>query len=321
MAKRRIAGLAALLLAATPFAADARPIAFVLNSADASISEFDINTHQEIRRIPVLREPHHMALTPDGQSLVVGDTAGNAAFFLDPDTGEVQRHVTMSDPYQLFYSPNGKFLTTAGLARDQVDIYDAATLQLKFRIPAKSMPSHANYAPDSSAVYVSLQDTGRVMAIDTATGKVLWNAKVGSTPAGVLWHNGQLLIGDMGEKFVAVLDPTDGHIVRKLPMAPGPHNLFVSPSRKLLYVTCRISGNIEQLDWDTLQIKNTYHLAGGPDDIVIAPDGKLWATLRWRQKVAILDPATGSVDYIPTGRSPHGIWLNTVARPQRISAR
>src|SRR6195952_745747 len=101
-------------------------LAFVLNSADASISEIDIDSRREIRRIPVLREPHHMALTPDGRSLVVGDTAGNAAFFLDAQTGVMQRHVPLSDPYQLQYSPDGRYLTVAGLARDQVDIYDAA---------------------------------------------------------------------------------------------------------------------------------------------------------------------------------------------------
>ncbi len=312
------AGIAAALLA-TPMLAAAGParaegIAFVLNSADASISEFDITTHALLRTIPVLREPHHMATTPDGTALVVGDTAGNAAFFLDAQTGALQRQVTLSDPYQLSYSPNGRLLTTAGLARDQVDIYDAATLALKFRVPAKSMPSHINYAPDSSVVYVSLQDTGRLIAIDTATGRVLWNQPVGSTPAGILWHNGKLLVGDMGTSYVAVVDPADGHVTARLEMAPGPHNLFVSPSRRLLYVTCRISGTIEQLDWDTLAIVRSFRIPGGPDDIVIAPDGKLWATLRWRQKVAILDPATGAISYIPTGRSPHGIWLNTVRR-------
>jgi DNA-binding beta-propeller fold protein YncE len=159
------------LAAGTPARADG--IAFVLNSADASISEFDTATLREIRRLPVLREPHHMATTPDGKSLVVGDTAGNAAFFLDAQTGLMQRHVPMSDPYQLQYSPNGKLMTVAGLARDQIDIYDAATLTLQHRIAAPRMPSHINYSPDSAVVYVSLQDTGKLIAIETATGKVL----------------------------------------------------------------------------------------------------------------------------------------------------
>ena len=78
--------LALLLL---PAAATARPLAFVINSSEASVSLIDMDTHAEIKRIPVLREPHHMALSPDGASLLVGDTAGNAVFMLDPNTGEV----------------------------------------------------------------------------------------------------------------------------------------------------------------------------------------------------------------------------------------
>ena len=320
---RRLLGAVALgaaLLAGAPSSRAAR-IAFVLNSADASISEFDVDSHQLLRRIPVLREPHHMAITPDGRTLVVGDTAGNAAFFLDAQTGLPERHAPMADPYQLQYSPDGRTLVVAGLARDQVDIYDAATLTLRHRVPAASMPSHINYAPDSSVAYVSLQDTGRLIAIEVATGRVLWNTPVGSTPAGVLWHNGRILVGDMGTNFVASVDPATGAVDRRIEMAPGPHNLFVMPSKRLLYVTCRVSGTIEQLDWNTLGIVRSYHVAGGPDDIVLGPDGKLWATLRWRQKVAIIDPATGTVAYIPTGRSPHGIWLNTALPSRQLSMR
>ena len=87
--------LAFLLL---PSLAAARPLAFVINSAEASVSLIDMDTKAEIKRIPVLREPHHMALTPDGASLLVGDTAGNAVIFLDPATGDVQRRATISDP-------------------------------------------------------------------------------------------------------------------------------------------------------------------------------------------------------------------------------
>jgi len=312
-------GAAAPVAAAAPAALPASRIAFVLNSAAASISEIDIDSGREIRRLPVLREPHHMALSPDGRSLVVGDTAGNALFFLDPLTGLMQKRVTISDPYQLSFSPNGRLLTVAGLARNQVDIYDAATLALLHRVPARSMPSHINYAPDSATVYVSLQDSGRLLAIDTASGAVRWDSRVGSTPAGVLWHNGQILVADMGTNYVAVVDPASGRVVREVHMADGPHNLFAAPSRHLLYATCRVSGIIEQLDWNSLQVVHSYRVAGGPDDIVFGPHDTLWATLRWRQHVAVIDRVSGEERFIPTGRSPHGIWLNTSLPPRRIS--
>ena len=321
---------AALILPSSPRAQpmpQPERLAFVLNSAGASISEIDIDTHREVRRLDVFREPHHMALTPDGRSLVVGDTSGNALFFLDPRTGAMQRHIAISDPYQLSYSPDGKWLTVAGLARNQIDIYDAATMHLAHRVPARSMPSHINYAPDSATVYVSLQGSGRLIAIDTTSGRVRWDSAVGSTPAGVLWHQGRILVGVMGTDYVAVVDPQDGRVERRVHMAPGPHNLFVGPGigpgmglgGHRLFVTCRVSGFIEQLDWNTLAIVHSWRLPGGPDDIVFGPDGALWATLRWRQHVAVLDLATGTTSLIPTGRSPHGIWLNTALPAATLS--
>lgn len=305
---RALAMLACLL---APILAQASGLAFVINSNDASLSLLNLDTRQEIRRIPMLREPHHMALTPDHKSLVIGDTAGNTLFFLDPNTGAVQRQAVISDPYQLQYSPDGRYLTIAGLARAQIDIYDAATLKLLHRIPARSMPSHINYAPDSSVVFVSLQSTDRLIAIETATGRILWNTKVGRTPAGVLWDRGRLLIGIMGEAHFAVVDPVDGHVERTVSTGRGAHTMFLTHDGKLLYATNRVDGTVTVIDPVSLNVIRTIQVPGGPDDMDFAPDGKIWATLRFAQSVAILDPATGSIERITVGRSPHGIWLNT----------
>ncbi len=311
---------AALLL---PHLAMARPLAFVINSAEASVSLIDLGTHEEIKRIPVLREPHHMALTTDGASLMVGDTAGNAVFFLDPQTGEVQRRATISDPYQLQFSPDGKWLTVAGLARNQIDIYDAGTLTLAHRIPASSMPSHINYAPDSSVAYVSLQGTDSLMAIDVRSGTVLWKTLVGKTPAGVLWLDGKILVGIMGADYVAVVNPATGAVERKVETAKGAHNLFVSPDGRTLYVCNRVDGSISTLDPKTLAVRGRIAMPGGPDDMDFAPDGKIWVTRRWAHTVALLDPASGQFTTIETGRSPHGIWLNSHPNPAptKVSAR
>jgi len=302
--------------------ASAARLAFVINSNDASIMLIDVDTESEIKTIPLLREPHHMALSPDHRSLLVGDTTGNTMFFFDPRTGDLQKQMTISDPYQFVFSPDGRFLTIAGLARNQIDIYDAATMHLLHRIPAWKMPSHINYSPDSSRVFVSLQETDSLIAIATETGQVQWTAKVGKTPAGVLWHNGKLLVGIMGENHVAVVDPAQGHVDRVIPTGRGAHVLFVPPDRKVIYVTNRVDGTVSVLDPASLNVLRTLTIPGGPDDMDFAPDGKIWATLRWRQEVAIIDPLTGAEQTIRVSRSPHGIWLNTHdALPATVSSK
>jgi len=304
-----------LLLTAYAPSAGAAGLAFVMNSGSASISVIDMATQQEQHRIPVLREPHHWALSPDGKSLLVGDTSGNALFSLDPATGALQRTIPCVDPYQLWFSPDGKFLVVNGLARNQIDVYDGATFRLVKRFPASTMPSHMAFSPDSGTVFVSLQGTNRLIAIDLKTMSVRWDKPVGSTPAGVLWLNGKVLVADMGTDYLAEVDPSDGHVLRHVITGKGAHNLFLSPDGKTLWVNNRVAGTTESLHADSLTPIRTYRISGGPDDMAFAPDGKLWITRRWAETVAVLDPATGDYQTIDVGRSPHGIFLNDAARP------
>jgi DNA-binding beta-propeller fold protein YncE len=308
----RLVWIAPYLLALTLFAypAGAAGLAFVINSGGASISLVDMSSQRELRRIPVLREPHHLALSPDGRSLLVGDTVGNEMLFFDPATAALQKRVAVADPYQLGFSPDGKFLVVNGLARNQVDVYDAAGMQLLKRFPTASMPSHLDYAPDSSRVFVSLQGTDSLVAIDLKRLAILWTAKIGKTPAGVLWHDGHVLVADMGTDYVAVVDPADGHVTGRIHTGKGAHNLFLSPDRKIIWVNNRVGGTTTSLDAATLAPIRSYAIPGGPDDIAFAPDGRLWITRRWAEKVALLDPTTGEYQTIEVGRSPHGLFLN-----------
>jgi DNA-binding beta-propeller fold protein YncE len=300
--------LALLSIAALPAAASG--LAFVVNSGGASISLIDMSSQKEVRRIPVLREPHHVALSPDGRSLLVGDTVGNEMLFLDPATAALQKRMPIADPYQLAFSPNGKFLVVNGLARNQVDVYDAASMQLLKRFPIASMPSHLDYAPDSSRVFVSLQGTDSLVAIDLNRLVILWKEKVGKTPAGVLWHDGRVLVADMGTDYVAVIDPADGHVIDRAHSGRGAHNLFLSPDHKIIWVNNRVGGTTTSLDAATLKPIRSYAIPGGPDDIAFAPDGRLWITRRFAEKVAVLDPTSGEYQTIEVGRSPHGLFLN-----------
>ena len=300
--------LALLSIAALPAAASG--LAFVVNSGGASISLIDMSSRKEVRRIPVLREPHHVALSPDGRSLLVGDTVGNEMLFLDPATAVLQKRMPIADPYQLAFSPNGKFLVVNGLARNQVDVYDAASMQLLKRFPIASMPSHLDYAPDSSRVFVSLQGTDSLVAIDLNRLAILWKEKVGKTPAGVLWHEGHVLVADMGTDYVAVVEPADGHVVERVHTGRGAHNLFLSPDHKIIWVNNRVGGTTTSLDAATLKPIRSYAIPGGPDDIAFAPDGRLWITRRFAEKVAVLDPTSGEFQTIEVGRSPHGLFLN-----------
>ena len=306
--------LAYLVIFVAGATAQAAGIAIVINSGDATLSLLDMAGGAELRRIPVLREPHHVALSPDGRDLLVGDAGGNEVLFLDPQTGAIKRRVPVADPYHLGFSPDGKWLVVTGLARNQVDVYDAPSMTLVHRFPARTMPSHLAYSPDSSMVYVTLQGANQLAAYDLRRRALVWTSEVGATPAGVIWLDGRLLVANMGSDHFAVVDPVDGRVERRVHTGRGSHQLFLSPDRKVLWVNNRVDGTTVSLDPHSFALLRTYRVPGGPDCIDFAPDGKLWITQRFIQKVAVLDPASGALTSFPVGRSPHGIFLTAGAR-------
>jgi DNA-binding beta-propeller fold protein YncE len=275
-----------------------------------------------VRTLPMLREPSHWALTPDRARLLVCDAGGNALFAFDPRTGRELGHQIMPDPYQIGFTPDGRLFVTNALRLNFVEIYAADEMRLLKRLKLGGMPSLLDFTPDSRWSFNSMQQSGTLVSIDLASLAPRWTAKLGSTPAGVLWHDNKVLCCVMGARHVAVVEPLTGKVERMVETGEGPHNLFLSPDRSTLYVSNRVGGSLAALDAKTLQLRRTYPMhASGPDDLGIAPDGKLWVALRFHSAVAVLDPQSGAYETIPVGRSPHGIFLNTALdRPGPVSA-
>jgi len=308
---RRLAIALSLLAAGLLPAPGRADVVFVVNSLDPGIQVLDAATREELRQVPVLREPHHLTLSPAKDVLLVGDSGGNEILFLDPATGEVRKRERISNPYHLEFSPDGKLLVVTGLRRDQVDIYawDAATMGLELlgRVKPGDMPSHIAYRPDSKFVYVTLQGSRAIAAIDLETRQIAWSLRVGREPAGIIWHNGKLLVGIMGADHVAVVDPEGRKLDRTIRVGRGAHALFPMPGGGPIYVTSRVDSRITALDSTTLEPMRVYEVPGGPDCLSFDEQGRIWATLRWNRELAMLDPRTGEVVSSPVGRSPHGV--------------
>ena len=304
----RLLSVVALLLPlfVSPARAD---LLYVLNSGEASVSVIDARTRTEASRIPMLREPHHLVLTPDGRELVIADSGGNEVLFVAPASGEVLRRVRVSNPYHLEYSPDGRFLVVASLRRDQVDLYDAASMQLIRRFAPGDMPSHVAFSPDSRFVYVTLQGDRAVAAFDIEKREFLWTAEVGPDPAGIIWHRGRLIIGIMGSDHFVSLNPETREVTRLFTLGRGAHTIYPHPNGTALYATSRVDSRLAEIDPETLHVRRIWAIPGGPDCLAFDPEGRVWMTLRWAGRVAVLDPAQGEVETIRVGRSPHGIFF------------
>jgi DNA-binding beta-propeller fold protein YncE len=286
----------------------------VLNSEDTSYSIIDRATRTELGRAPLGREPHHVAVTPDGKEVLLASTVTNDLVALDIKTGEQRRIVhDIVDPYQLAYSPDGKWFVTVANRLDHIDVYRAADFKLVSRFFVESVPSHLTFDSDSKTVFVSLQKSDRVVAYDLSTQLPKWNVEVGKTPAGVLMLPGdkRLLVALTGEDGVQILDPKDGSITDFLKTGKSAHNFWPKGDGRHWFLSNRVESTVSLIDTQEMKIVGTISVPGGPDCMAITADGKeMWITQRFLRRVAVVDLAQMKVvASVRVGKSPHGIFI------------
>ncbi|WP_322106980.1 beta-propeller fold lactonase family protein [Paraburkholderia sp. J41] len=318
---RRAAALALVCAAAcagfASSAARANNI-IVLNSGEATLSLIDDKTHEVVGTVPTGKEPHHLFPTPDNASLIVANSVSNNLLFVDPKTGKPQRWIeNIEDPYQLGFSPDRKWFVTTGLRLDRLDIYHYAgggNITLAKRLPLSAMPSHLAFTNDNRIVFVSLQVSGEIAAVDLSTQKVLWKMKVGPAPAGLWLTPGDkyLLIGMTGADYVAVVDWRNQKVVKTIQVGKAAHNFRSLVDGRHVLVSSRVSNVISIIDEETLE--KTGEISGlmpGPDDMELTADKRyLWVTFRFAKHIGLIDMQTKKlIKTIAVGRSPHGIYF------------
>ena len=312
MKSAHLIGLFAFTCLATSACAET---AIVLNSVDENVSLIDTTTYRETGRAPACKEPHHLMATPDDSSVIVACAISNELVFFDPKTGQEQKRIkNISDPYQLGFSPDKKWFIANSLRLDRVDIYKAADFSLVAHVPAARTPSHMAFDKASQFVFVTLQESDEVLAIDLKTQQPAWKLPVGPTPAGIyMTPDGKyLLVAIMGADYVEVIDWRARKTVKKITTDKAAHNFLARGDGRHVFVSNRtVKGSISLVDTQTLTEVEQYDVPGGPDDMEIRADGKeLWATARFARKVQVVDLQQKAVSRsIPVGRSPHGVFF------------
>ncbi len=328
---------AAAIVAATPFAVAAAPAVttaaatpiFVLNSLDANVSVIDPVTHTERQRVSTGKEPHHLYLTPDEKSVIVANAVSDSLTFIDPMGAQVQRTVRqIIDPYHLRFSPDMKWFVTAANRLNHVDIYRwqpkqvDAPLALVKRVHAAKTPSHLMIDSRSTVVYVTLQDSDQLVALDLATQAVRYTVPIGRMPADLYLtaDDRTLLIGMTGSDVVEAYDVSGPapKLIKRITTGKGAHAFRARGDKRHVFVSNRVANTISMIDTQSLSVVEQYQAPGGPDCMEFLADQRtLLVTSRWARKLTYIDIQDKRIiRQVAVGRSPHGVW--TLAHAARV---
>jgi YVTN family beta-propeller protein len=297
-----------------PSVADVPSRVYVPNSSSGTVSVIDPATYEVVDEYHVGRMPHHVIPSHDMQTLYALDTAGNAIIPIDPRTGKPGEPIAVDDPYNLYFSPDGRLAIVVAERYRRLDLRDPHTWELIASIPVPPRGvNHADFSPDGRHLYVSCEFSGYMAKVDLVEHRVVADREVGVEPIDVkLSPDAQVLfVADQARDGVILVDPGDLHEIGFIPTGKGAHGLYFSRDVSRLYVSNRKGGSVSVIDVASRAVVETWAIPGGgsPDMGGVSIDGtRLWLGGRYDSEVYVFDTATGDiVRQIPTGAAPHGV--------------
>jgi YVTN family beta-propeller protein len=291
---------------------------YVPNMGSNTVTVIDPATFQVIATVPVTRGPQHVVPSWDLRTLWVNNNVGNTLTPIDPSTGTFGTPVPVDDPYNLYFTPDGKFAVVMAEARRQIVFRDPRTMAVAKTLDVGCAGvNHADFSPDGRYFIATCEYSGELIKVDTVRQEVIGQLKLPGThpmpqdikiaPDGKTWY-----VADMQTSGVWILDGDAFTQPSFLPTGAGAHGLYPSRDSRYLYISNRGEGSISLLEFATGQLVAKWPIPGGsPDMGGVSADGKvLWLTGRYHGEVYALDTGDGHLlARIKVGVQPHGLCV------------
>jgi YVTN family beta-propeller protein len=291
---------------------------YVPNSGGNTVDVIDPRTFRRIRRFRVGLQPQHVTPSWDLRTLWVGNNRGNSLTAINPATGRRGRTVRVADPYNLYFSPDGRRAIVVAEALGRLDFRDPRSMRLRhsLRMPCRGV-DHLDFSADGRRLLASCEFSGHLVHVDVARERVVGVLRLarGAKPQDVkLAPDGRVYyVADLALHGVWVIDARRPRVLKFLPTGFGAHALYPSRDSRHLYVSNRNEGSISLISFATRKVTRKWRLPGGgsPDMGGISADGRvLWLAGRYHAEVYAIDTGSGRLlARIPVGAGPHGLCV------------
>ena len=316
----------------SPALAGVPPRVYVPNVKSHEVHVIDPVTMTIIDRYKVGKNPQHVVPSWDLKTLWVtnnaeGRTDGTLTP-IDPMTGKPGKEIAVEDPYNMYFTPDGKSAIVVAEALKRLDFRDPQTFTLQGSVSARKCGgiNHGDFSIDGKYLIMTCEYASRMVKIDWRARTVLGYLTlpdrgipqdVRVSPDGAIFY-----VADLRAGGVHLIDGDTFKLVGFVKTGVGTHGLYPSRDGTKLYVTNRGfskiggkqgvgEGSVSVLDFATRKVVATWNLPGpgSPDMGNVSVDGKhLWLSGRYDRVVYVIDTGTGEVvKSIPAGNEPHGL--------------
>ena len=303
-----------------PAARLALPRIYVPNSQSNTVDVIDPRTYKVVEHFAVGALPQHVVPAWDLKTLYVTNDAGNSLTPINPRTGKPGAPIPVEDPYNMYFTENGRYAIVVAERLHRLDFRDAHTFRLhrSLSVPCAGV-DHLDFSAGGSYLIASCEFSGQMVKVDVKTEKVVGVMNLPDGRAGMpqdvkLSPDGKIFyVADMHANGLWEIDGPRFKVVGFLPTGAGVHGIYPSRNSKLLYATNRSEGSISVISFRTRKVIAKWRIPGGgsPDMGGVSADGKvLWLSGRYNGVVYAISTLNGRLlAKIPVGAGPHGLCV------------
>ena len=293
---------------------------YVPNSESNTVDAIDPRTFRVVDHFAVGGLPQHVTPSWDLRSLYVLNDESNTVTRIDPKSGRPTRAIPVDDPYNMYFTPDGRYAIVVAERLHRLDFRDPHTLALRtsVHVPCSGV-DHMDFTAQGRRAVASCEFSGQLVEVDVEHPRVVSSLTLpdgpGAMPQDVkLSPDGRTFwVADMMAGGVWKVDARRFRVNGFLRTGRGTHGLYPSRDARLLYVTNRGEGSISVVSFRTGHIVARWEIPGGgsPDMGGVSADGKvLWVSGRYNAVVYAISTRNGRLlARIPVGSGPHGLCV------------
>jgi DNA-binding beta-propeller fold protein YncE len=295
-------------------------LVYVPNSVSDTVDVISQRTFQVIKEFPTGALPQHVTPAYNLKTLYVDNDVGNSLTPINPRTAQPGTPIPVEDPYNLYFTPDGRFAIVVAERLQRLDFRDPNTMKLvhSLSVPECRGVDHIDFSADGRYAYASCEFSSMMIEVDLQTQRVIKAIGLDggrASPQDVkLSPDGRLIYtADQQNGGLWELNPNTLKVVGFLHTGAGAHGLYPSRNARVMYVSNRAAGSISVVSFKTRKVIATWQLPlpASPDMGGVSADGRtLWLSGRYNAVVYAINTTNGHLRAaIPVGLGPHGLCV------------
>jgi YVTN family beta-propeller protein len=197
--------------------------------------------------IPAGKVPKFLAVSPDGEHLVVSNWCSYTASIIDTDTGTTAREVEIGPyPRGVVIDPTSTTAYVAVMGSTRIAAVTLADGAIRWIDDVGAGPRHVNLSPEGGFLYVTCNKSDDVAKIDAASGAVTARISTGDQPrSAALGADGKhLYVVNYGSATVSVVDTATMEVAQSISVGAQPIGITYDQATGQVWVAL-YSGAIE----------------------------------------------------------------------------